>query len=325
MNRIPRELPRTNVAKNLSLAAIGVCVLGLTACAPSPIDTDDTGSIALVEEFFAHLEAGEAAEAAALTNMDLADEFINDDFYRASVALPSNARIVATSGYDEIGVTATVAYTLDDAAESVDLDVRVSPRDDGLEISGWEGDSPVSIGPGNAPGTVTVNGVLEYAVADEGNTLTLLPGAYAAEYHDPTGLTHLLGQDSTFTASIPHRYGDGGASSGARLDATAVLLPDVEPGLLVAIEDLQAACAGEHFTGTSCPGELNEAFEQPLDASVTAEWFREPGPEILFIDGNYQATSTYSVRFSDDNVSIMTVSYTGTVTRDAAGAIGFTL
>ncbi|WP_163541249.1 hypothetical protein [Occultella kanbiaonis] len=302
-----------------------MCVLGLTACAPSPIDTDDTGSIALVEEFFAHLEAGEAAEAAALTNMDLADEFIDDDFYRASVALPSNARIVATSGYDDIGLTATVTYTLDDAADPVDLDVRVSPRDDVLEISGWDGDSPVSIGPANAPGSITVNGELEYAVADEGNALTLLPAAYAAEYHDPTGLTHLLGQDSTFTATIPQRYGADAASSGARLTATPTLLPDVAPGLLDAIEGLQAACAGEGFTGTSCPEELTETLEQPLDPSVTAEWFREPGPEILFIDGTYQATSTYRIVFSDDNVSIMTVSYTGTVTRDAAGAIDFTL
>ena len=322
MNRSPWKPPRVGVAKSLFLAVIGAA-LTLTACSPAPIDTDDSGSIALVEEFFAHLEAGEASEAAALTDMDFADEFIDDDFYRASVALPSNARIVATSGDDSIGLTATVEYILDDPGDPIDLDIRVSPRDGELKISGWKSDGLITIGPVNAPGIVTVNGRLEYEVAEEGNTLTLLPAAYAGEYHDPTGLTHLIGQDSTFTASIPRLLNDDG-SRGPRLNASPTLLPDVEPGLLAAIEDLQAACAEEHFAGPSCPEELTAALSEPLDSSVTAEWFREPGPEIYFTDDGYRATSTYQVVFSDDAAPTMTVSYTGIVSRDPAGTIIFT-
>lgn len=63
---------------------------------------------------------------------------------------------------------------------------------------------------------------------------------------------------------------------------------------------------------------------EPLDASVTAEWFREPGPEILFADGSFQAVATYQIRFSDDVAPIMTVSYSGTITRDSANAIVLT-
>lgn len=309
-----------SIAKKLTLVSANVCALLLTGCAPSPIDTEDARSTALVEKFFAHLEAGEATEAAALTDMELADEFVDDSFYRASAALPSDAHIVDTDGSDAIGLTVTVEYTLDEPAVPVILSVRVSPRDGHLKIAGWEGGSPITIGPANSPGTVTVNGTREYAVADEGNVLTLLPGAYRAEYHDPTGLTDLIGQESTFTAIVPVQSGNGGRGS-ARLNATPALRPDVESGLLDAIDDLQVACAEEHFIGPSCPEELIEVRDQPLDASVTAEWYRDPGPEIRFVDGSFQAVSSYTIRFSDDTEPTMTVSYSGTLTRDSANAI----
>ncbi|MDD9151015.1 hypothetical protein PUY80_00375 [Plantibacter flavus] len=306
------------------LAAVVCAVaLALTACA-RPIDTDDSDSIALVEAFFAHLEAGEATEAAALTSIDFPEEFIDDDFYRASDALPSDARIVKTTGYDAGGFTATVEYTLEGAEGTGRLELRVVPEEGELRIASWRGDGPITISRMESVGTVTVNDQLKYVLAEDGNELQLLPGAYAVAFEDPTGLVKLIGKEDAFTAYVPDLVDADGQATGDGFSFSPAFMSDVEPGLAAAIEGLQAACGAEHFVGPSCPEELTSVLPGPLGDAVTAEWFREPGPEIVLIDGEYHATSAFRIRFSDDALPILTVSYTGVLTRDAAGTIAFT-
>lgn len=307
-------------------AAAALGALALSACAPTPLDTDDSESIALVEEFFAHLEAGEAAEAAALTSIDFTDEVVDDAFYGASAALPTDATIVSTTGDDASSLSAVVEVTLDSVPERVQLEVRVARDDDELRIAGWRGGSPITIGPADVPGTLTVNGALEYTLADSRNTLMLLPGVYTGEYDDPSRLTRLIGQEDSFTAVVPELAVSETVAPGgpARLDATPVLASDVEPGLRDAVEALQDACAAEGFAAPACPDELAAVVPEPLDSAVTAEWFREPGPEFRFVDGRFEATSSAQVRFSDDTLPLTTVSYSGTISRDASGRIVLT-
>jgi hypothetical protein len=306
--------------KRTALVGVLAIAVSLTGCARG-IDTDDSGSTALVEEFFAHLEAGEATKAAALTTIDFPEEFIDDDFYRASDALPADARIVETRGYDSGGFRATVEYTFDGAEASGTLELSVSREDGELRITGWRGDTPITIGGIESAATVTVNDQLEYPLAEDGAELQLLPGAYGVRYEDPTGLTKLLGTEDAFTAYVPDLGGDEGQADFSFSPAFAA---DVEPGLAAVVEGLQAACAAERFVGSSCPTELTASLPEPLGESVTAEWFREPGPVFTLIDGEYHATSSFRVRFSDDALPITTVSYTGVLTRDPAGAIAFT-
>ena len=292
----------------------------LASCSAKPIDTDDSGSIALVEEFFAHLEGGEAAQAAALTSMEFDDEFIDNDFYRASAALPSDMRIVNTSGYDSGGFEANVSYVTNDPDHPSTLDVRVRhDDDDNLTIASWDGSTVVHTSPSLFPGTLTVNATLDIDMT-EGRTLTLLPAAYRAEYSDPGRLTHFVGQDSEFIANIPY------SGDGPRLNATPALLPEVSDGVLAAIEDYQAACAEEGFVGSSCPNELVEYVGTALDSSVTAEWYTRPGPEIVYENGEFRATNDYQVELSSwEPGSIIDVTYSGVVSRDEGGDIVVTL
>jgi len=309
-----------DMRKRTALVGVLAIAVSLTGCARG-IDTDDSGSTALVEEFFAHLEAGEATKAAALTTIDFPDEFIDDDFYRASDALPTDARIVETTGYDAGRFTATVEYTFDGAEAPGKLELVVYREDGELQITGWRGDTPITIGGIESAATVTVNDQLEYPLAEDGAELQLLPGAYGVSYDDPTGLTKLLGTEDAFTAYVPNLGGDEGQ---ADFSFSPAFTPDVEPGLAAAVEGLQAACAAERFVGPSCPAELTASLPEPLGEAVTAQWFREPGPAFTLIDGEYHATSTFRIRFSDDELPITTVSYTGVLTRDTAGAVTFT-
>lgn len=306
--------------KRTALVGVLAIAVSLTGCARG-IDTDDSGSTALVEEFFAHLEAGEATKAAALTTIDFPEEFIDDDFYRASDALPADARIVETRGYDSGGFRATVEYTFDGAEAPGTLELSVSREGGELRITGWRGDTPITIGGIESAASVTVNDRLECPLAEDGAELQLLPGAYGVRYEDPTGLTKLLGTEDAFTAYVPDLGGDEGR---ADFSFSPAFTADVEPGLATAVEGLQAACAAERFVGPSCPTELTASLPGPLGEAVTAAWFREPGPVITLTDGEYHATSTFRVRFSDDELPITTVSYTGVLTRDPAGAIAFT-
>lgn len=311
---------------SLALAALATAALGLlTACAPTPIDTDNSQSIALVEEFLADLEAGKATEAAALTAIDFDQRFIDDDFYRASAALPTNTRIVETSGYDSGGFVATVEYTLDgiDSPGTFRLQTTRDEGDEDLKIDFWGLNPEVRIAARPAAGTFTVNGQYEFVVEEE-NVLTLLPAAYAVEYHDPTGLLTPLGKDSEFTAYEPEIVDASGALVADGLSIAPTLMPDVEPGVYAAIKNLQAACTEEQFVGPSCPDELIENLAGPLDTSITADWFRDPAIQFEYVDGGYHASTGYKVKFSDDSLPMMEVSYSGEVTRDGSGGIAFT-
>ncbi|MGO3146150.1 MAG: hypothetical protein ACTIJ6_00580 [Leucobacter sp.] len=288
--------------------------VALTGCTAG-VSTTDAGSIAVVEEFFGHLEAGEATRAAALTDMQFDDEFVDDDFYAASIALPADSRITKTEGYDGGLFTATVEYVLDDPSEKVTLDVTVRELEGELKISGWGVDVPLTIGPYPAAGVVTVNDSLEYTLADEGNKLSLLPGTYAFTYEDPTGLLTLSeGEETSFAVQAP----DPG-----KLSIVPSFMQDVAPAVTAEVERLQRACEAEAFTGASCPPELIEAMQGASDAGPkSVEWFRESGPDIVLKGQGYVSTSTYLVH-SDSLPEDVSVSYTGAVTRDASGAVAF--
>ncbi|MBE9926952.1 hypothetical protein G8C93_13755 [Cellulosimicrobium cellulans] len=301
------------------LLAGGLAVPAILAgCAPGTVDTDTTESVAVVEDFFARLEAGRASDAAALTTVDLDEDLVDDDFYRASVARPTDARVVASSG-SSVGASVTVEFTLDGVDGPVSLEVRTTRDGDRTMISDLGTADTVGAGQ-PVPGTLTVNGQVEYPAA-ELTPVTLLPGAYAVEYTDPNGLLEGLGRGSSFTAYVPDVVReDGVVAEGFAFAPT--LMPDVEPGVEEAVERLQAACEDEGLTGPSCPSEL---VENARETSRT-EWFAEPGPVIRYVDGAYEATAEYTVLLWDDGdlPAEVRASYAGTVSRDASGKIAFT-
>lgn len=307
-----------SLTRNRALAASVLMLIGgaaLAGCAAG-IDTDDTGSVAVVEKFLKHLEAGEATAAAALTDLDFADEFIDDDFYAASAALPTEAHIVKTTGYDDFGFSATVEFVLDDPAEPESLDLRVREENGEFVITSWWGYLPTSIGPYPAPGVMRVNDTLEYRLADKGNELGLLPAVYTVEYTDPTGLLQLGKDDvASFTIKSPD---DGQGSL-----VMPRLMPDVVPAVRDEIERLRDACASEGFVGPSCPPELVDAVTAlPGATASSGEWFRVSGPDLGMKGDGYEATSSYE--YYDDNLAQpLPVSYVGIVTRDASGAVVF--
>ncbi|MFJ1512984.1 hypothetical protein [Cellulosimicrobium funkei] len=311
----PRDGRRRRAA---ALLTGGLVPVTLVACAPGAPDTDTTESVAVVEDFFAKLEAGRASDAAALTTIDLDEDLVDDDFYRASVARPTDARVVASSG-SPAGASVTVAFSLDGVDAPVSMEVRTTRDGDRTTISDLT--TADTIGAGQpVSGTLTVNGQVEYPAADL-TPVTLLPGAYAVEYTDPNGLFEGLLRGSTFTAYVPDVVRDGEVAAEG-FAFTPTLMPDVEPGVEEAVERLRAACEDEGLTGPSCPSEL---VENAREGSRT-EWFAEPGPEIRYVDGVYEATARYTVLIRDggDLPAEVHASYTGTVSRDATGKITFT-
>ena len=305
-----------NLTRVLGIPAVVlVGSMALAGCTAGE-KTDDSGSIAVVEKFFAHLESGEASAAAALTEMDFPEELIDDKFYAASAALPSDSRILQTEGYDGGGFSATVQYVLDDPSEPVTLEVTVGELEDELRVSGWRFNSPLRIGPVPAAGVVTVNEQLEYTLAEEGNELLLLPAIYSFTYNDPTGLLLLNGgEGNSFTAAVP------GSDT---VSIVPSFLPDVVPAVRDNVERLQSDCEEEAFTGPSCPTELIDAMKIAQDSGpVTVEWFREAGADIVWKDGSYESTMSYRVH-SEQLPQDVVVSYTGAVTRNSAGDVVFT-
>lgn len=292
-----------------------VGALALAGCSAGA-EAGDSESRAVVDEFLAHLEAGEATAAAALTDMPFPDELIDDSFYAASLALPSDARIVATEGSDGGPFTATVSYVLDDPQVPETLDVRVAEQAGEYTIIGWTDDLPLTVGPFPAAGVIEVNGLVDYTLADAGNELLLLPGLYSFSYDDPTGLLRLSdGTESPFEVRSP-RSSDIGI--------VPAFLPDVVPSVTAEIERLQVQCGEAGFTGPSCPPELTQAAAlSPVASPASADWFLESGLDIVFDDSGYRASATYLVQ-SDQLTADVTATYTGAVSRDAAGTVVFT-
>jgi len=299
------------------LAASAMILVGGTAVAgcAKGIDTDASGSIAVVEKFLVHLEAGEATKAAALTDLVFADEFIDDDFYAASAALPTDAHIVETTGWDDVGVTATVEYVLADASEPESLEISVDEKDGEFTITRLWRDLNLDIGPYPAQGVVRVNDTLEYSLA-ESNELSLLPALYNIEYVDTTGLLR-LGEDNNTSLTV----------ESPNLDVLTIvpgLMPDVDPAIRAEVERLQATCVAEGLTGPSCPTELVEAATaSPGAAAEETEWFRQNGPDLWMKGKGYEATMAFQLR-NEQLPKGLIVTYTGIVTRDASGAVVFT-
>jgi hypothetical protein len=292
-------------------AIVLVCGIALSGCTPE-MNMDNSRSTAAVEQFLDHLEAGEATAAAAMTDVDFPAELIDDSFYAASTAIPSNAHIVSTRGYDGGGFAATVEYLLDDAAQPESLELRVSEIAGSYTITGLESELSTDVGPYPAAGVVRVNDTIDYTLANT-NRLTLLPAQYAFSYSDPTGLLW-LGNDSSadFAVTSP-------ASAGLSIFPT--LMPDVDPAITAEITRLKSACADEGFIGPSCPPELVDAITtMSLPVPDAADWFRESGPDTLWNGQGFTMTATYLIQ-SDRWPMNITGTYSGTVTRDAAGAV----
>jgi len=300
-------------------AALGIASAALAGCAPQQVDTDTSESAAVVEAFLAHLEAGEASEAAALTTIEFDDALVDDEFYRASAALPSDAHIVSSAGSAD-GATVTVEFTFDGVDTPVALELGTSRDGDELKINRLGGTERIGA-PAPVPGTLIVNGRQEFPLLEPAADVALLPGAYAVEYADPTGLLEGADGASAFTAYVPEVVAADGTIVGTGFAFTPVFRQDVDPGLADALARLQAACEADGFTGPSCPAEFPT---EPREGSG-AEWFLKTEPQIVFLDGEFATTAEYDVVFWDgDDSTRVEASYTGTVARDASGSITFT-
>ncbi|MBP1326498.1 hypothetical protein JOF28_001730 [Leucobacter exalbidus] len=306
-----RRGPARVVASIALVAAGSVALVGCAASAPAP---DNSGSIEVIEQFFDHLEAGEATAAAALTDVDFDAALIDDDLYAASAAIPSDARIVSTVGDGWTGVTAQVEYVLDDQAHPETLELRARTQDGVPKITGLGSHLSVHISLLPYAGTLTINDAFTFTPSEvESGSITLLPARYDFTYADPTGLLEMTdAEDSAFTVQTPTD------------DLHAIrptFRPDVEPAVAAEIQRLQGACEDEGLTGPSCPSELVEALRDVADpAAISVSWFRQTGPDLVLTGQEYELAATYLARLEEPRVTV-TVSYAGRVTRDEAGTV----
>lgn len=321
--------PRLRGLAALALVAIGAA--SLAACTPSG-STDGSGpteqSVAVLEQFFTHLENGETTNAAALTSIDFPAEYLDEAFYAASAALPSDARVIETTGSDEHTVTATVEYVLDDPEKPVTSTFKVR-NDDGDRTVSWKKEYLAVINAGS-PGRLVLNGDMEFAVSPDAGKAFLLPALYAFTYVDPTGITH-LDTDGTDEFTVPWPM-DGEPSASGLPDAinlsssvvstTATVAPEIIDAVESQITELTTACVAEAMAGPSCPAAVLE-YSKPLIDPSTVEWFQDPNYGIEIADGRVEYSMGFSVR-ADGEVYPVPAVYEGTVTRDADGAVVYT-
>lgn len=328
--------PRVRALATLTALALGGAALaGCAASAPTDGNGPTEASVALIEEFFDHLGAGETTEAAAMTSIDFSEEYLDVDFYRASVSLPSNATVIATKGSDEHTVTATVEYVLDDPDDPVTATYQVKNVGDERLIT-WDGGGRMSIINVGSPGRLVLNGEKEFPIGTEAYTTTLLPALYDFTYVDDTGTTS-LDSDGTdaFALPVPYELAQGADSlpgfeipekislNISSLSISAFVGSDVINPADAEIEKLRDACVAELLVGPSCPAVLLETPLTVADPS-TIEWFgagEEDSVEVT--DGSVAYAKGYTLRV-DGKVFPVPVVYEGHVTRDDDGSIVFT-
>jgi hypothetical protein len=321
--------PRIRALTALTVAAFGATALA--SCAASG-DTGENGpteaSVAVIDEFFAHLEKGESAEAAAMTSIEFPAEFVDEDFYGASAALPSDATVVDVEGSDEYSVTATVEYVLDDPENPIVATYTVKNTDGERRIS-WSHESFGVINVGS-PGRLVLNGEMEYPMSVDAEQVFLLPALYEFTYDDPTGTTQ-LDPDGTneFTVAWPMDDEPSDADlpdrvnvSAANVSVLAYVETDVTDAADAQIEALIAACVAERLAGPSCPASVVEYGKPLLDPS-TVQWVPESGYGVGGTDGLVEYSKGFTLIADGDPYPTPAV-YEGTVTRDAAGVVTFT-
>ncbi len=321
--------PRLRVLTTAALLTLGAAAFaGCAASGPTDGSGPTDQSVALLEEFFAHLEKGETTEAAAMTSIDFPEEFLDEDFYAASAALPSDAKVVDVEGSDDVRVTATVEYVLDDPENPMTASYAVRNTDGERTIS-WQHDFLLFINAGS-PGRLVLNGEMEYPIDKDGGKAFLLPALYEITYDDPTGVTH-LDADGTdaFTLAWPMDDGPADAEIPADVSATdwtvstmAMVGSDVTDAVDEQIEGLQAACVAESLAGPSCPASVLE-YGHPLADPSSVEWFRDVDHGLVVTDGRVEYSAGFTVR-ADGKVVPVPAVYTGTVTRDADGTLVYT-
>ncbi|MFJ4253943.1 hypothetical protein [Microbacterium sp. NPDC090003] len=318
--------PRRHLAAALAFAAASVLALaGCTANADVDSPGEVAASTAVIEEFFAHLEAGETTEAAAMTEIDFPRESLDEDFYTASGVTPSDLKVVETTGDDSYAVTATVEFVLDDPDRPATAKLKVT-NTDGERTIGWEYSTYSVIMPGS-PGRIVVNDELEFAQSDDAQELILLPGLYDFEYVDRTGTTH-LDPDGTnefrLAFPVPGPILDLPYDvnvTAASLSSTSSLPSGTSKAVEAEIDLLTEACVAESMAGPSCPPEVL-AYDGSLVATSTIHWF--PGIGQLDIsDGVVEYTLPFTVQ-ADGEGFPLTAAYAGTVTADADGNVVFT-
>lgn len=321
--------PRLRALAALAIAGVGAAALvGCTASGDTSGNGPTEASVAVLDEFFAHLENGESAEAAAMTSIDFPEEFIDEDFYAASAALPTDATVIDVEGSDEYSVTATVEYVLDDPENPMTATYKVKNTDGERRIS-WSNDSFVVINVGS-PGRLVLNDEMEYPMSAEASRVFLLPALYDFSYDDPTGTTQ-LDPDGTneFTVAWPMDDRPSDADLPARVNVStanvsviAYVETEVTDAVDAQIEELTAACVAEGLAGPSCPASVVE-YTKPLVDPSSVEWLREPGYGISSTDGVVEYSKGFTLRADGDSYPGHAV-YEGTVTRDADGVVTFT-
>lgn len=321
--------PRLRALAAFTIAGIGAAALaGCTASADTSGNGPTEASVAVLDEFFAHLEKGESAEAAAMTSIEFPEDFIDEDLYAASAALPSDAKVIDVEGSDEYSVTATVEYVLDDPENPMTATYKVKNTDGERRIS-WSSESFGVINVGS-PGRLVLNGEIEYPMSADAEQVFLLPALYEFTYDDPTGTTQ-LDPDGTneFTVAWPMDDQPSGAGLPARVNVStanvsvlAYVEKDVTDAVDTRIEELKVACVAEGLAGPSCPDSVVE-YDKPLVDPSSVQWLREPDYGVSVSDGVVEYSKGFTLRADGDSYPTPAV-YEGTVTRDADGVVTFT-
>lgn len=321
--------PRLRTFAAFTIAAFGTAALASCSASTGTGENGPTeASVAVLDDFFEHLEKGESADAAAMTSIDFPEEFIDEDFYAASAALPSDAKVIDVEGSDEYSVTATVEYVLDDPENPVTATYKVKNSDGERRIS-WSHESFGVINVGS-PGRLVLNDEMEYPMSAEAERVFLLPALYEFTYHDPTGTTQ-LDPDGTneFTVAWPmdDQPSDAGLParvnvSTANVSVIAYVETEITDAADAQIDELLAACVAEGLAGPSCPASVVE-YDKPLVDPSSVEWLQESGYGVGSTDGVVEYSKGFTLRADGDPYPAPAV-YEGTVTRDADGVVTFT-
>lgn len=329
MSASPLRVLTRRAAAILGAAVLSAALLSGCAATADPTGNGPTeASERVLEQFFAHLEAGEFDRAAELTDLEFAAPFLDPDF-TAATASPRDARILELSGTDSHRVSATVEYVLDDPELPVTASFTVT-HTDGTRAVSWPGAEQAALIMNGAPGRVTLNDQHELAGGDGARQLTLLPGLYSASYQDPTGTT-ALGSDGETEFTFPVPTEDTSLSpelparvslNGSMIVVTAPIKPGIIDEVEAQIRQLTDACGQELLLGPSCPPALLDDAATVADPA-SIEWFRDPNETALTVgDGEVRYAMGFTVR-ADDKTFPMPAVYVGTVTRDATGTVAF--
>lgn len=272
----------------------------------------------VVAEFFALLGSGDTSGIADLiTDRALPDTAVlEDDFYAAAVARPTDATVASAFEAEPGEVFVTVNYSL--GGDDREIQVAVVQSGGTAKIDGWL-HSALTIDALGAPGAFEVNESIEVGEVEGSTQFVALPGLYTFEYVDPEGLGTVDPEGAaskSFPVEFPvepEQLGEvvpsGVEARGSAISTEPRLLAAVATEVETQIGELVEQCSASALVGESCPPDLRARVDPSGTVDTGSIVWRESSTEPSSPSSQWSFSAEYSVFF-------IYVDLPGTVTAD---------